>query len=85
MASLKATSNLFRPQVNVWTRAIQKQPFLAHSIVLSQVPKASILGIRAYSSKNNQMQIPLRDLGVFGKIITAIKGRKESKLTEVLS
>ncbi|KAG1137773.1 hypothetical protein G6F37_010995 [Rhizopus arrhizus] len=69
MASLKVTSNLFRPQVNVWTRAIQKQPFLAPSIVLSQVPKASILGIRAYSSKNNQMQIPLRDLGVFANYI----------------
>jgi hypothetical protein len=54
-------------------RPLQQQPFLAPKLVLSQLPRTSILGIRTYASNQQQgKQILLRDHGVFGRFKSQI-------------
>lgn len=66
MASMRLTPSLVRPLGMV--RPLQQQPFLAPKLVLSQLPRTSILGIRTYASNQQQgKQILLRDHGVFGR------------------
>ncbi|CEG75465.1 hypothetical protein RMATCC62417_10501 [Rhizopus microsporus] len=67
MASLKLTPNLIRP--HVWARSLQQQPFIVPRIALSQVPKTTFLGIRAYSSKQTEIHTAIRDLGVIANYI----------------
>lgn len=67
-SSMRLTPSLVRPLG--LARPLQQQPFLAPKLVFSQLPKATVLGIRSYASNQQQgKQILLRDHGVFGKLI----------------
>lgn len=47
----------------------QQQPFLASRMIMSQLPKTTVLGIRGYATNQQQgKQILLRDHGVFGNL-----------------
>jgi hypothetical protein len=64
--STMATVRFTRP-VGMLARSLHQQPFLAPRMVLSQLPRTTVLGIRGYASNQQQgKQILLRDHGVFG-------------------
>lgn len=64
-----ATMRFARP-VGMLARSLQQQQtFLAPRIVLAQLPRTTVLGIRGYASNQQQgKQILLRDHGVFGML-----------------
>ncbi|KAI9481383.1 MAG: hypothetical protein EXX96DRAFT_566502 [Benjaminiella poitrasii] len=69
MATMRmAPSVLKRPLGMLITSPVHQQPFLASRIVLSQVPRTTLLGLRAYAT-NQGKQVLLRDHGVFANYV----------------
>jgi hypothetical protein len=59
-------ASVLRSQTGFLVSSLQKQPFAAQA-VFNQLPRASVLGIRAYATQQQGKQILLRDHGVFGE------------------
>jgi hypothetical protein len=60
-------ASVLRSQTGFLVSSLHKQPFAATQAVFNQLPRASVLGIRAYATQQQGKQILLRDHGVFGE------------------